>query len=99
MKNTLAVRADCNEVMDPSLMGKKDCIRKKGDPTHRQICPLHFQNEGVSAFADNCTSILESYFCQIQKQFRKHLIVIFISSERISIHIKMCANSFRTSLI
>lgn len=43
IENSLAVRADCNEVMDQSLMGMKDCIKNKSASTHREICPLHFQ--------------------------------------------------------
>lgn len=37
IKNSLAVRADCNEVMDQSLMGRKDCIKKKGAPTQGNL--------------------------------------------------------------
>lgn len=43
VKNCPAVRGDCSEVQDKYLMGKKDTVKEKDAPTHREICLLRFQ--------------------------------------------------------
>lgn len=54
IKNSLAVRTDCNEVMDPTLMGRKDCM-KKCSYTQGNLS-TSFSKVGVCAFADICTN-------------------------------------------
>lgn len=43
IKNCSTVRGDCSEVLDKSLMCKKDTVKQKGALTHREICLLYFK--------------------------------------------------------
>lgn len=58
IKNCPEVRGDCSEAQNKSLMGKKDTVKEKGAPTHRERnLSASFSKVGVCAFADNFASI------------------------------------------